>query len=148
MDELGKWFMEVFTSVNRGGRLGPAAAANRRVRTLLEEIGGEGVMKLSALLNVGNAEAIRQLASRRPDLGEQLAGEEPQKALDAYFAERADVFDPYRKFVARGLGLVRGSTGASFANPGDSGPTGSEAWERVFQLLTGSEEDGKESSDL
>ncbi len=148
MDELGKWFMEVFTSVNKGGRLGPPTASDKRVRDLLEEIGGEGVFKMAMLLNVGSAEAVRQLASCRPDLGECLGDKEPQKALDAYFEERTYIFEPYRKFVTRGLSLLTGNTGASFASPSDSSSAGNEAWEKVFQLLVGRENDDKKSSDL
>ena len=148
MDERGRWFMEVFTSINSGGRLGPPAASNKRVSDFLEEVGGEGVMKLAAVLNVANAEAVRQLAGCQPDLGEQLGGEELQKALDAYLTERADVFEPCRKFFARGLSLLTGSTGVSFTSPGDSDSAGSEAWEKVFQILTGRENDGKEGSNI
>ena len=148
MDDMGKWFMEVFTSINTGGRLGPPAASNKRVRALLEEVGGEGVLKMAALLNIGNAEAVHRLASCQPDLGEQISGEEPQKALDAYFANRADVFEPYRKFMARGLSLPAGSMAVSFAHPANSGSAQSEAWEKVFQILAGRTNDGKESSNL
>ncbi len=148
MDELGKWFMEVFTSINSGGWLGPPAASSKRVKAFLEQVGGEGVLELSALLKIGNAEAVRHLASYKPDLGERLGGAEPQKALDAYFAERADAFEPYRKFVARGLSLPVGSTAVNFTGPGDSGSAGSETWEKVFQILAGRENDGKESSNL
>jgi len=148
MDELGKWFMEVFTSINSGGRLGPPAASGKRVKALLEEIGGEGVMKLAAMLNVGNPKAVRRLAGCRPDLGEELKGEEPQEALDAYLAERAEVFEPCRKFVARALSLPTGSTTIGFAPSGESDKSGDEAWEKVFRLLTGGESDGKESCNL
>ena len=106
------------------------------------------LLELSALLKIGNAEAVRHLASYKPDLGERLGGAEPQKALDAYFAERADAFEPYRKFVARGLSLPVGSTAVNFTGPGDSGSAGSETWEKVFQILAGRENDGKESSNL
>ena len=147
MDELGKWFLEAFSSVNKGGRLGPPAAANKRMRAVLEEIGGEGVMKLSTILKIGNAEEIRQLASRRPALGDQLREEDSQKVLEAYFAERKDIFEPYREFVARGLSLLKGDTTTSFAM-GESSSTGRDAWEKVFRLLTGGENDGKESSSL
>src|SRR4030042_5047208 len=61
MDEMGKWFMGVFTSINRGGRLGPQVASCKRVEAFLEQVGGEGVMQLSALLNIGNTEVVSRL---------------------------------------------------------------------------------------
>ena len=148
MDELGKWFMEVFTSINRGGRLGPPAVSNKRVRAFLEQVGGEGVMQLSTLLNTGNVEAVRELAVGKPDLGELLAGDEPQKCLDSYFSDRSGFFESYRKFAARGLSLSAGSTAVSFAEPGGTESVGNETWEKVFQLLVGRESDDKESSNL
>lgn len=148
MDELGKWLMEVFTSINSGGRLGPPVASGKRVEALLEEIGGEGVMKLAAMLNVGNPEAMRRLAGCRPDLGEELKNDEPQKALDAYLAEKADVFEPCRRFVARALSLPMGNTAIAFTPSGEADKAGDEAWEKVFKLLTGGENDGKESCNL
>ncbi len=148
MDELGKWFLDVFASVNRGGRLGPPAASNKRVEAFLGQIGGEGVMQLSTLLDIGNAEVVRKLATAKPDLGEWLAGDEPQRALDRYIAERTKVFEPYRKFVTRGLSLKIGSTVMSFADPADTQSVASEAWEKVFQVLMGRENDGEESSSL
>lgn len=141
MDELGKWFMDVFTSINRGGRLGPSAASSKKVEAFLEQVGGEGVLKLSTLLNIGNAEMVSRLAASRPDLGEWLADGESQKSLDAYFEERADYFGPYRKLVTRCLSLQMGSTVASFADQADSQSAASEAWEKVFQILTGREND-------
>ena len=141
MDELGKWFMEVFTSINTGGRLGPPAASSKRVRALLEEVGGEGVLKFSTMLNIGDAEAVGKLASCQPDLGEKLGSEETQQAIDVYFANRAAVFEPYRKLVTRCLSLQPGSTMASFADQGNSESAASEAWEKVFQLLVGREND-------
>ena len=147
MDELGKWFLEAFSSINKGGRFGPPVACQKRVEACLEEIGGEGVMKLSTMLKIGNADEVRQLASRRPALGEQLREEDSQKVLEAYFAERKDVFEPYREFVARGLSLLKGDTTTSFALD-DPMSTGRDAWEKVFRLLTGGEKDGKESSSL
>ncbi len=148
MDELGKWFMEVFTSINSGGRLGPAAASNKRVRAFLEQVGGEGVMKLSTVLNIGNAEAVRHLAASKPDFGECLVGDDQQKSLDSYFADRSGFFEPYRKFAARCLSLQTGSIAISFAAPGDSESARSEAWGKGFQLLVGRENDDKESSNL
>jgi hypothetical protein len=148
MDELGKWFMGVFTSINSGGRLGPPAASRKRVEAFLEQVGGEGVLKLSTMLNVGNTEAVRWLAANKPDLGEQLAGDVPQKSLDSYFADRSVFFEPYRKFTARGLSLPAGSITVSFAETGDSESAGSDVWEKVFQLLIGRENDDKESSSL
>jgi len=148
MDELGRWFMDVFTSINRGGRLGPQVASCKRVEAFLEQVGGEGVMHLSTLLNIGNPEAVRRLAASRPDLGEWLAGDEPQKSLNSYFADRSGVFEPYRKFATRGLSLPAGSTAISFTEPGDPESVGSEAWEKVFQLLVGRENDDQESSNL
>ncbi len=148
MDELGKWFLDVFASVNRDGRLGPPAASNKRVEAFLGQIGGEGVMQLSTLLDIGNAEVVRKLATAKPDLGEWLAGDEPQRALDRYIAERTKVFEPYRRFVTRGFSLKIGSTVMSFADPADTQSAASEAWEKVFQVLTGRENDGEESSSL
>lgn len=148
MDRLGKWFWEVFTSINSGGRLGPPAASGKRVNALLGEIGGEGVMKLATVLNVGNPQAVRQLAGSCPELGEQLRAEELQKALDAYLTERANVFEPWRKFVARALSLQMGSTAKTFTQSGECDKAGGETWEKVFQILTGRESDGEESSDL
>lgn len=145
MDELGKWFLDVFTSVNRGGRLGPQVASNKRVQAFLEQVGGEGVMQLSTLLEIGNAEIVSKLATAKPDMGEWLAGDEPQKALDRYIAERADVYDPYRKFVTRSLSLQMGNTLISFAGSGNSESAANEAWEKVFQILVGRENDGEES---
>ncbi len=147
MDELGRWFLEAFSSVNKGGRLGPPVACQKRVEACLEEIGGEGVMKLSTMLMIGNADEVRQLASRRPALGEQLREKDSQKVLEAYFAERKEIFEPYRQFIARGLSLLKGDTTTSFAL-GESSSTGRDAWEKVFRLLTGGENDGKESSSL
>jgi len=148
MDELGKWFMDVFTSINGGGRLGPSAASRKRVEAFLEKVGGEGVLKLSTLLNIGDTEAVGRLAASRPDLGEWLAGDEPQKSLDTYFEERAHYFEPCRKFFTRGLSLPAGNTELSFTEPNDPGSVGSEAWEKVFQIFTGRENDDQESSDL
>jgi len=148
MDELGKWFMEVFTSINKGGRLGPPAASRKRVEALLEDIGGEGVMKLSALLKVGNADKVRDLASHKPYLGEELKEEEHQKELEAYFEERSHYFEPCRKFFTRGLSLPAGNTVLSFTQADNAGTGGSEAWEKVFQILAGRENDGQESSDI
>ncbi len=145
MDELGKWFLDVFASVNRGGRLGPPAAWNKRVEAFLEQVGGEGVMQLSNLLDIGNAEIVRKLTTAKPDLGEWLAGDEQQKSLDRYVAERAAVFEPYRKFMTRGLSLKIGNTVMSFADPGETQSVASEAWEKVFQVLMGRESDGEES---
>jgi len=140
MDELGKWFLGVFASVNMGGRLGPQVASRRRVEAFLEQVGGEGVLKLATLLKIGNAGLVSRLATARPDMGEYLAGDEPQKALDRYIAERADAFELYRKFVTRGLSLPEGSIKMSFAEPGGSESTGAEAWEKVFEILTGGKE--------
>ena len=148
MDELGRWFIDVFTSINRGGRLGPQVASCKRVEAFLEQVGGEGVMQLSTLLNTGNAEVVRRLAASKPDLGEWLAGDESQKSLDSYFAERSVFFEPYRKFAARGLSLTAGNTAVSFAALGDPESVGSEAWEKVFQIIVGRENDDKESSNL
>jgi len=148
MDELGKWFLDVFASVNRGGRLGPSAASNKRVGAFLDQVGGEGVLKLAAILNIGNAEVVRKLATAKPDLGEWLAGDEQQKSLDRYVAGRAAVFDPYRKLVTRSLSLPGGNTELHFARPGDVGFEASEAWEKVFQVLIGGENDDQESSDI
>lgn len=141
MDELGKWFLEVFTSVNGGGRLGPPVASKKRFESFLEQVGGESVLKLAAMLNVGNAEVVSKLAASKPDLGEWLAGDEPQKALDRYFAERADALGKYRKFVTMGLSLKISGTMACFADPGDSQTAVSEAWEKVFQIISGSAND-------
>jgi len=148
MDELGKWFMDVFTSINRGGRLGPQVASCKRVEAFLEQVGGEGVMQLSTLLNIGNAEVVSRLAASKPDLGEWLSGDEPQKSLDAYFRERADYFEPCRKFFTRGLSFPAGNTELSFVEHGDPVSAGGEAWEKVFQILTGRENDDQENSDL
>jgi len=148
MDELGRWFIDVFTSINRGGRLGPQVASCKRVEAFLEQVGGEGVMQLSTLLNTGNAEVVRRLAASKPDLGEWLTGDEPQKSLDAYFGERTDYFEPCRKFFTRGLSLPAGSIAVSFAEPDDTESAEGEAWEKVFQILTGRENDDQESSDL
>jgi hypothetical protein len=141
MDELGEWFMEVFTSINTGGRLGPPAASSKRVHAFLEQVGGEGVLKFSTMLNIGNAEAVGKLASCQPDLGEKLNSQETQQAIDVYFTNRAAVFEPYRKLVTRCLSLQPGSTMASFADQGNSESAASEAWEKVFQLLVGREND-------
>ena len=141
MDELGKWFMEVFTSINTGGRLGPPAASSKRVRAFLEQVGGEGVLKFSTMLNIGNAEAVGQLASCQPDLGEKLSSKEAQQAIDAYVANRAAVFEPYRTLVTRCLSLQPGSIVVSFADQGNSESAASESWEKVFQLLVGREHD-------
>lgn len=148
MDELGKWFMDVFTSVNRGGRLGPPTASRKRVESFLEQVGGERVLQLSTLLNIGNNEAVRELATNKPDLGELLAGDEPQKYLDSYFEERADYFGPCRKFFTHGLSLPAGNIELKFAESGGSGAVGSETWEKVFQILVGRENDDKKSRNL
>ena len=148
MDELGKWFMEVFTSINTGGRLGPPAASSKRVRAFLEQVGGEGVLKFSTMLKIGDAVAVGKLASCQPDLGEKLGGEETQQAIDVYFAKRAAVFEPYRKLVTRCLSLQPGSTMASFADQGNSESAANEAWEKVFQLIVGRDNDDQESSSL
>lgn len=148
MDELGKWFMDVFTSVNRGGRLGPPTASCKRVKSFLEQVGGERVLQLATLLNIGNAEAVRELATNKPDLGELLAGDEPQKYLDSYFEERTDYFGPCRKFFTHGLSLPAGNIELKFIEFGEPGAVGSEAWEKVFQILVGRESNDKESSDL
>jgi hypothetical protein len=137
MDELGKWLMDVFTSINRGGRLGPQEASRKRVEAFLEQVGGDGVLKVSTLLNVGDPEAVSQLAASRPDLGEWLTGDEPQKSLDAYFEEQADYFNPFRKFATRCLSFKPGGTVTKFADQDDSQSTAGEAWEKVFQILTG-----------
>ena len=139
MDELGKWFMEVFTSINTGGRLGPPAASGKRVLAFLEQVGGEGVLKFSTMLNIGDAVAVGKLATCQPDLGEKLGGQETQQAIDVYFANRAAVFEPYRRLVTRCLSLQPGSTMASFADQATSEAAASEAWEKVFQLLIGRE---------
>jgi hypothetical protein len=115
---------------------------------LLEEIGGEGVMKISTLLNMGNAEKVRDLASRRPSLGEELTAEEPQEKLRAYFEERAHCFEPCRKYFTRGLSLPAGNTELGFAEADNTGEGGSEGWGKVFQILTGRENDDQKSSDL
>ena len=148
MDELGKWFMDVFTSINMGGRFGPSAASSKKVEAFLEQVGGEGVFKLSTLLNIGNAEVVSRLAASRPDLGERLADSESQKFLDAYFEEQADYFNPFRKFVTRCLSFKPGSTVTRFADQDDSEPSASEAWQKVFQVLIGRENNDQESSDL
>lgn len=148
MDELGKWFMDVFTSVNKGGRLAPPAASGKRVDAFLEQVGGEGVLKLATLLNIGDAEVVNRLAAGRPDLGEWLAGDEQQKSLDRYLAERSDTLGQYRKFVTRGLNLETGTTVASFADPGGSKEGANEAWEKVFQVIMRSESDDEESGHL
>ena len=148
MDELGEWFMEVFTSINTGGRLGPPAASSKRVHAFLEQVGGEGVLKFSTMLNIGNAEAVGKLASCQPDLGEKLGSQELQQAMDVYFTNRAAVFEPYRKLVTRCLSLQPGSTMASFADQANSDSATSEAWEKVFQLLVGRENDDEKSSSL
>ena len=141
MDELGKWFMEVFTSINTGGRLGPPAASSKRVRALLEQVGGEGVLRFSTMLNIGDAVAVGKLASCQPDLGEKLGGGETQQAIDVYFANRSAVFEPYRKLVTRCLSLQPGSTVASFSDQANSEAAASEAWKKVFQLIVGREND-------
>ncbi len=146
MDELGKWFLDVFASVNRGGRLGPPIASNKRVEPFLEQIGGEGVLKLATILNIGNAEVVRKLAAAKPDLGEWLAGDEQQKSLDRYVGKRAAVFDPYRKLVTRSLSLPEGNTELHFAEHGDMGFEATEAWEKVFQVIMRSGNDDEESS--
>ena len=148
MDELGEWFLEVFTSINVGGRLGPPAASRKRVETFLEQVSGEGVMQLSGLLNIGNVEMVRRLAVSNPNLGQWLASDEGQKSLDSYFTDRSGFFESYRKFAARGLSLPEGSTAVSFADSGNPGSVGSEAWGKVFQLLIGRTNDDKESSNL
>jgi hypothetical protein len=148
MDELGKWFLGVFTSVNTGGRFGPQVASRRRVEAFLEQVGGEGVLKLAAMLNIGDVESVSRLAVTKPDLGEWLADDEAQKALDAYFFERTEVFEPCRKFATRGLSLPEGSVKLSFAEPGGSESMGVEAWEKVFEIVTGGENDGQESNSL
>ena len=148
MDELGKWFMEVFTSINTGGRLGPPAASSKRVHAFLEQVGGEGVLKVSTMLNIGDAVAVGQLASCQPDLGEKLGSQETQQAIDVYFAKRAAVFEPYRKLVTRCLSLQPGSTVASFADQANSESAASEAWEKVFQLIVRRENDDEKSSNL
>jgi hypothetical protein len=148
MDELGKWFMGVFTSINKGGRLGPQVASCKRVEAFLEQVGGEGVMQLSDLLNIGNIEVVSRLATSKPDLGEWLMGDEPQKSLDDYFEERVDYFESCRKFFTRGLSLPAGNTESVFIEPGTPLSVGDEAWEKVFQILTGRESDDQESSDL
>jgi hypothetical protein len=148
MDDLGKWILDVFTSINSGGRLGSPAASRKRVQAFLEHVGGEGVIQLSTLLNVGNAEAVRSIAASWPDLGEQLGCDEAQKSLDSYFANRSAYFEPYRKFAARGLSLQAGSTAVTFNEPGNPESTDSQAWEKVFQLLARRKGDGTESSDL
>ncbi len=88
---------------------------------------------------------MSRLAATKPDMGEWLAGDEPQKALDRYIAERSKVFDPYRKFVTSGLSLKIGNTVMSFADPGETQSMANEAWEKVFQVLMGRESDGEES---
>lgn len=140
--------MEVFTSINTGGRLGPPAASNKRVRAFLEQVGGEGVLKFSTMLNIGDAVAAGKLAICQPDLGEKLSSEETRQAMDVYFANRAAVFEPYRKLVTRCLSLQPGSIVASFADQGNSKEAASEAWEKVFQLLVGRENDDEKSSNL
>ena len=147
MDELGKWFMNVFTSINTGGRLGPSAALHKRVEAFLEQVGGEGVLKLSTLLNIGNTDVVSRLAASRPDLGEWLADGKSQKFLDAYFEEQAGCFNPFRKLVTRCLSFKPGGTVTRFAEY-DSEPSASEAWQKVFQVLIGRENDDQESSDL
>jgi len=139
MDGLGKWFMEVFTSINTGGRLGPPAASGKRVRAFLEQVGGEGVLKFSTMLNIGDAEVVGKLAICQPDFGEKLSSQEGQKAIDEYVANRSAVFDPYRKLVTRCLSLQTGSTVTNFAET-NSEPA-SEAWEKVFQLIVGRDND-------
>jgi hypothetical protein len=148
MDKLGKWFMDVFTSINKGGRLGPPEASRKRVEAFLEEAGIESVFELATLMNAGDPEIVSQLAASKPDLGEWLTGDEPQKALDAYFEERAVYFDPYRKLVTRCLGFKPVCTITTFADNDGSEATADEAWEKVFQILTGRENDDQESSDL
>jgi len=148
MDEMGKWFMDVFTSINRGGRLGPQVASCKRVGAFLEQVGGEGVIHLSTLLNIGNTEAVRRLAASKPDLGEWLSGVEPQKSLDAYFEERVNYFEPCRKIFTRCLSLPAGNTELNFVEPVDSESAEGEAWGKVFQLLTVRGNDDQESSDL
>jgi len=148
MDELGRWFLGVFASVNTGGRLGPQVASHKRVEAFLEQVGGEGAFKLAALFKIGNAELVSRLATARPDMGEWLAGDEPQKALDGYFAERSEVFGPCRRFIARCLSLPEGNVKLSFAESGDSESAVSEAWEKVFEILTKGENNDQKSSGL
>lgn len=148
MDELGKWFLGVFTSVNRGGRLGPQVASRRRVESFLEQVGGEGVLKLATLLKTGNTEVVSRLAAARPDFGEWLASEEAQQSLDRYCAERREALDLCRKFVTRRLSLPEGNVKLSFAEPNGPEPANDEAWEKVFQILNGGDNDSEEGSCL
>ena len=140
MDEMGKWLLEVFTAINGDGSLGPPAATRKRVRKLLEEVGGERVLQTAALLKVGNMENMRKLANHKPDFGDWLKGSEPQQALDTYVNSKADLFEPFRNYVTRGLSLPEGNTMTDFTVPDGSG-TGTEAWEKVFQILFGRSSD-------
>ncbi len=148
MDELGKWFLGVITSINGSGRLGPPAASSKCVKAFLEQIGGGGVLKLATMLNIGNTEMFRSLAVKQPDMGDWLAAKEIQNELDSYFAERNSYFEPRRKFFTRGLGLSAGNTEISFTSPDESETNGNDAWEKVFQIIAGRNSDDKESSDL
>jgi hypothetical protein len=143
MDELGKWLLEVITAVNGKGRLGPPVAIRKRVSALLEEIGGEGIFKLAADLNVSHTGMVRQLASAKPDLGQWLVGTEPQTRLDIYFQKRDAAWEPFRNYVTRGLSLPEGQTTLSFASPESVLPANDEAWEKVFQIFFGGNQHGQ-----
>jgi len=146
MDEMGKWLLEVFTAINGNGRLGPPAATRKRVSKLLEEVGGERVLQTAVMLKVGNTETMRKLANLKPDFGDWLKGNEPQQALDTYFNSKADLFDPFRNYVTRGLSLPAGNTITNFIGP--DGPNGgAEAWEKVFQVLFGRSNDDADSQE-
>jgi hypothetical protein len=143
MDEMGKWLLEVITAINGKGRLGPPVATKKRVSALLEELGGEGVFKLATLLNVSHAGDIHQLASSKPDLGQWLDSTEPQTSLDTYFNQRTEVWEPFRNYVTRGLSLPAGCTTVNFAISDSSLPADNEAWEKVFQIFFGSDNNGQ-----
>lgn len=86
------WLLAVSLQVNRALRLMPPTTWERDVSILLAKCSGEELLQVANALGIVDVKKIQLMAEQYPDLGDQLAHEAAQQAVQDWVA--ASEFGP------------------------------------------------------
>ena len=81
-----------FRGDQRGGRLAPAKASEKKIEQLFDQVDGDGLLQVATTLGVAQGEPVRELARQVPDLADRLRTEQGQRTIKEWFERNADIF--------------------------------------------------------
>jgi hypothetical protein len=80
-EQFSKWFLAVSIQLNRVLKLMPQMAWERDLNMLLAQYGGDKILQIASTLGPVDTEKIKLMVEQYPDLGNQLASEDAQQAI-------------------------------------------------------------------